>query len=53
LLVITGVLVIVATTLFVLSFRRTDAVPALAGMSVMIAAAIPVLVYASLTSEVS
>lgn len=53
LLPVAGVLVIVAIALFILSFRRTDAVPALAGMSVMIAAAIPAVVYASLTSEVS
>jgi hypothetical protein len=51
LLAITGVLVLVAAVLFLVSCGRTDAVPALAGMSVMIAAAIPAVVYAGITSQ--
>jgi hypothetical protein len=50
LLAITGVLVVVAVALLAISFRRPDATPALAGMTLMIAASVPAVAYASLTS---
>ena len=50
LLVIVGVLVGAAAALFVVSFRRADAIRGLAGMTVMIAAAIPAAVYANVAS---
>lgn len=50
LLVITGLLVLTSAALYVESYRRDHAEPALAGMSVLIVASIPAIVYASLTS---
>jgi hypothetical protein len=47
LLPVTGVLVVVAAAFFVISFRRRDAAPSLAGMTVMIVATIPAVVYGS------
>lgn len=49
LLAFTALLVTVATALYVVSFRGADPLSALAGMMVMIAAAIPAVVYASLS----
>lgn len=45
-LALTTVLAAVSVALFVASFRRRDPLPALAGMTVMVAAAIPAAVYA-------
>ena len=49
LLILTVVLTAVSAALFVLSIRHRDPFPALAGMTVMIVAAIPAGVYASLS----
>ena len=49
LLAITALLAILSATLFVVSFRSRDPYPAFAGMTVMIVAAIPAVVYAGLS----
>jgi hypothetical protein len=50
LLIATGVLVVGSAACFVVSHRRGDPAAALAGMTVMIAAALPAVVHAGLTS---
>lgn len=50
LLVVTGVLVVVAAGLVIVSFRRTDAGFALAAMVVMIASGVVAAVFAGIDS---
>lgn len=50
LLAVTGGLVSVAAALFAVSFLRRHPGPALAGLTVMIVAAFPAVVYGSLAS---
>lgn len=50
LLAITALLATASVGLFVVSFRRRDPFSAFAGMTVMIVAAIPAALYASLSS---
>jgi hypothetical protein len=49
LLAMTIVLAAVSATLFLVSFRRRDPLPAFAGMTLMIVAAIPAAAYASVS----
>ena len=50
LLTLTGMLVVTGAVLYADSYRRNHSGSALAGMSVLIVAAIPAIVYASLSA---